>query len=106
MTVYELVRNVFCNAAEHVYHGKASQEPGEYIVWEMSGKTSLRADGTGDTAAGRYTVDIYTRKEFSEIPEKLEALMDSCDEIFWTDPACNYNETTGYRHYVYTLEVV
>lgn len=106
MKIYDLVTNIFVRACPATYHDVAEKEPEEYLVWTVEGKRTFRADGMQDEAAGQITVDIYTKKEFSEVPERLEMLMDASDEVAYTDPAVGYDIKTGYTHYVYTVEVV
>lgn len=105
MTVYDMVKNILLCACQNVYHRKALKEVEEYIVWNIYGKKSLRADGMQDEAVGRYIIDIYTKAEFSEVPDRLEKLCDMHDDVTIDSPACTYDEQTGYSHYVYTLEV-
>lgn len=55
-------------ACPNTYHDKAHEEPNEYIVWTELGENSFRAEGV-DEYAERYSVTVYTKEEFSEIPE-------------------------------------
>jgi beta-glucanase (GH16 family) len=105
MKICDFVSNVLVVACPNVYHDQAFKETDEYIVWTITGKKMLRADGMRDEAAGQYYIDIYTKKEFSEIPARLEQLMDMYDEIAYDDPACSYDIKTGYTHFVYSVEV-
>lgn len=105
MTVYDMVKQILTQACPNVYHNKALKEPDEYITWRIFGKKSFRADNMQDEAAGRYEVTVHTKKEFSDVPGELERLCDLNDEVALDDPACSYNEKTGYNHYVYILEV-
>lgn len=106
MTLCEFIEDVLIKACPNVYHDKAFKEHEEYIVWTATGKKTLRADNRQVDAAGLYMIDIYTQKEFTSIPVRLEELMDKYDEIAYSDPACNYDETTEYTHYVYSVEVI
>lgn len=105
MNVYEMVNQILLKACDNVYHNKALHEPDEYIVWRIESTRALRADNMHDESSGRYQIEIHTKKEFSEVPDKLIELCDLCDEAAIDNPAISYDEKTGYTHYVYFMEV-
>lgn len=105
MTICDFVNCILVPACPNVYHDQAFKETEEYIVWTISGKRILKADGMRSEAAGQYFIDIYSKHEFSKVPARLEQLMDMYDEVTYTEPACNYDIKTGYTHYVYSVEV-
>ena len=49
-------------------------------------------------------MDIYTKKEFSEIPDKLQNALDKAF-IAYDDPEIIYSQDTKWKQYAYSLEV-
>lgn len=90
-------------ACPNTYHDKAHEEPNEYIVWTELGENTFRAEGV-DEYAERYSVTVYTKEEFSEIPEKLRYLFSEADYAF-EDPTVYFDEKTDYRIISYAVEV-
>ncbi len=97
------LKQVLLHACCNVYHDKAHTEPDEYVVWTEVGENTFRAEGAAEKA-DRYAVTVYTKKEYSEIPDKLRNLFSDADYA-WEDPMIMYDEQTGYRSYSYTVEV-
>lgn len=98
-------RDILLTVSDKVYHLESSKEP-EYIVWHEVGGITLSADGAAAEAAVRIAVDLFTQKEYSELPAKLEQALSADNQIFLSDSAVDFEPDTGYIHYAYTCEVV
>lgn len=96
--------NVLLSVSSRVYHDDANQEAGEYIVWFETSERGLKADNGNAEESIRIAVDVYTNKEFSDIPTKLKKAFNENDiayEYFVRD----YNEDLKYCKYSTTCEV-
>lgn len=103
MTVYEFVK-VLLSVTPNVYHDEVSPECEEYIIWSEIGINSLRADSVMTESVIRIALDIYTKKEFSEIPDKLQNALDKAF-IAYDDPEIIYSQDTKWKQYAYSLDV-
>lgn len=71
MTISKFV-DILLECCAATYHLEAEKEPCEYIVWREVGTRGLRSDNQRTEEAQRIAVDLFTKKEFSEIPDKMQ----------------------------------
>ena len=88
-----------------VFHNEADKSD-EYIVWqEVTGNLGIEADGEKAESGLRIAVEYFTKSEYSQVPAEIETKLSMYDEICLDGPVIDYEEDTGYTHYVYTAEV-
>lgn len=91
-----------CCAA--TYHLEAEKEPCEYIVWREVGTRGLRSDNQRTEEAQRIAVDLFTKKEFSEIPDKIRKAFNKHD-IAYSGPEIISEPEMPFRVFAYTVEL-
>lgn len=95
-----LVNNLNCP----IYHDKALQEDGNYIVWETVKQHSLVADNRHIEISTIIDVNFYTENEYSDTPYKIEQLFDDND-ICFDDRVDDFDEESGQKRYIWTVEI-
>lgn len=90
-----------------VYHHRVYGEPETYVVWREDGEV----DGPGVWADNHKVeqkiagyVDLFTKKEFDPLADDVQDILDS-GELSWTLNSIDYEEETGFVHYVWSWEV-
>ena len=104
MTISKFVE-VLLECYPAVYHREAFQEKKEFIVWSEVGYRALYADNVRAEEPKIIAVDILTKFEFSEVPERFRQIMKEY-EIIYRGPDIVYNPETGYTQYAYTVELI
>lgn len=90
---------------EKVYHSEADKSD-RYFVWQEDGANDLLAGGIHVEKAVTGTTDLFTKNEFDEWKEQLEAAFDASPYIFWRLNSIQYEEETGFYHYEWSWEVI
>lgn len=105
MTLREF-RNILCGTSNvPVFHGTAHKSS-EYIVWqEIKSGIGLSGDGSEIEGGTRIAVSFFTKSEYSEIPKLIKEALECSDEICVDGPVIDYEESTGYTHYSFDVEV-
>lgn len=91
---------------DHIYHYDAGTEKiDRYIVWAEEGEgSSDYVNNRLDNQVVQGSVDLYTKKEFDELADKIQSVMDS-ESIAFTLIAVQYETDTGYIHYTWKWEI-
>lgn len=90
---------------EKVYHSEADKSD-RYFVWQEDGANDLLAGGIHVEKAVTGTTDLFTKNEFDEWKEQLEAAFDASPYIYWRLNSIQYEEETGFYHYEWSWEVI
>jgi len=102
----EQFRDLLLTITENVHHLEAYQETDEeYIIWQERGGNSLYGDGVRCETAKKVQIDIYTTKEFSDLPERVMRLLETQD-IACKDPIPSYYTETKKMRYIIECEVL
>lgn len=98
-------RDILLTVSDDVYHLESHKES-EYIIWHEVGGFKLSGDNSSAETARMIAVDFFTREEYSDIPDKLTAALENCDEIAVDTPEVIYDEDSHLIHYAWTAEVI
>lgn len=104
MTILEFV-NILVSCCPNTYHDKASKEKPEYIVWHEAYYQGYHADNVRIEEPKFIAVDLLTKNEFSDIPDRLRTAFEE-NSIAYRGPEIIYNLETDYRQFAYTCEVL
>lgn len=104
MTFQEF-KNLLLSVSSDVYHFE-SQKKSEYIVWYEIGSVGLSGDNSIAETGTIIAVDYFTKQEYSEIPDRITAALDGCDNIAVDRPSVIFDEDLKLIHYAWTCEVV
>lgn len=104
MTLKEF-RDILLTVSDNVFHHESTKE-NDYIVWHETRFGKLDADGISAQKSVRIAVDYFNTEEYAEIPDKLEEVLESNDEIFLRRHTVIYETETGYIHHSFSVEVV
>jgi hypothetical protein len=84
----------------------ATGQTGSYMVWgeDSHGDTIYADDGKSERATSG-TLDYFTKVEDDPVVKQIEDALDSDDGIAWNLISIQYEQDTGYIHYVWAWEV-
>lgn len=102
----EKLRDLLLIVTDNVYHLEAYQETdAEYIVWQERGSHSLYGGNERCETAQKVQLDIYTDKEFSDLPERVLQILEE-NEVACKDPIPSYDVESKRMRYIIECEVV
>lgn len=102
---YKPLVKALLSVCSAVYHNEANQEKGNYIVWHEIGVRAMNADNCRAEKADRIAVDLFTRDECSDLPDRLECAL-NCADLAFRGPDVIYNQVMKITQYAYTVEVI
>lgn len=103
MTTSEFV-NILLKCCKATYHLESDKERDEYIVWREVGIRGLSSDNERSEEALRIAVDLFSKREFSDIPNKIKKVFNE-HEIAYTGPEIISDPEMPFRVYAYTVEI-
>lgn len=98
-------RDILLTVTNEVYHFE-SHKQSDYVVWHEVGSIGLSGDNSSAETGTMIAVDYFTHIEYSDIPGRLSAALESYDEVAVSGPVVIYEEDTQLIHYAWTCEVV
>ena len=104
MTVFEF-KDVLLQCCDAVYHIEGYEEKADFIVWAEVGARTFEADDHRAEETTLIAVDFFTKKEFSDVPNKLKQAFEEY-EISYKGPDIVYDKDTGRRNFAYTVELI
>ena len=75
-----------------------------YFVWAEDGTNDLSSDGVHTERAVVGTTDLYTKMEFDQWADELEAAFEAAGISYYRN-SVQYEEETGYIHTEWVWEV-
>lgn len=102
----EQFRDVLLGITTKAYHYEAQGETTqEHIIWQETGKRALYGDDMRSVTVWEIQVDIYTKEEYSALPEIVLLALEEAD-IACEDPVITYESETGLTRYTIECEVI
>lgn len=97
----------FCKSiGVNMYHDNAQKETGNYGVWYALGERRDVADDVTAENVPIVTVQIWTKEEYSDLPEKLENYFDDMGYAWDCETYAVYEDTVQRYHYGWSMEVL
>ena len=95
----------FCDTVGlNMYHNESLKDTGDYGVWYELGVTRFIADDRTAEKAPELSVQLWTTKEYSDLPEKMEEFFDSTEECYWENQTyADYDSDNHMYHYGWTV---
>lgn len=104
MTLRDL-RDLLLTIGIPVYHYRAFNESGDYIVWAEDGEgNSLNADDIKTRQALQGTIDYYTKTEYDPVLDEIQDKLNEAS-IAWGLNSVQHEDDTGYIHYEWWWEL-
>lgn len=101
------IRDQLLTVSQNVYHYEKPErsELSEYIVWQEDGEgDSLHADNAKNEQVIQFTVDLFTKTEYSPLIDGIQnTLADST--ISFTLVSVTFETETKYIHYKWQCEM-
>ncbi|MBP3701699.1 MAG: hypothetical protein J6I64_07400 [Lachnospiraceae bacterium] len=102
----EQFRDVLLGVTEKTYHNEAQGDIAqEHIIWQETGKRALHGDDMRTEVVWEIQIDVYTKDEYSPLPEKLQMALEEND-IAFSDPVITYERETGLTRCIIECEVI
>lgn len=89
-----------------MYHNESLKETGDYGIWYEMGERRLDANDRVSEKSPVISVQIWTKKEYSELPGKLEDFFDSYDAAWECQTYADYDSEVQRYHYGWTVELI
>lgn len=98
-------RDILLMVTDNVYHFEAAETTGsEYIIWQETGGRSLHGGNTRRETVKKVQIELYTDKEFSEMPERIMEVLEEND-IAFGEPIPGFDPETKMLRYIIECEV-
>ena len=104
MMWYDAIIAAHTAVTDCVSHG-GRMKSDRYFVWQEDGGSALLADGThGEKRVTGFT-DLFTQTEFDPWAPLFEASLDATPGISWELDSIQYEEDTGFWHYLWEWSI-
>lgn len=100
------IRDQLLTVSQNVYHYEKPEriELSEYIIWQEDGEgNSLQADNAKREQVVQFSVNLYTKKEYSPTIDALQNLL-ADSQISFTLVSVTFETETKYIHYEWQCE--
>lgn len=96
----------FCKSCGvYMYHNESFKETGDYGIWYEMGESRLDANDCTAEKCPIISVQIWTKKEYSELPDKFEEFFDNFDIAWENQTYADYDSATKRYHYGWTVNI-
>ncbi len=101
------IRDQLLTVSQNVYHYEKPErsELSEYIVWQEDGEgNSLQVDNAKNEQAVQFTVDLFTKTEYSTLIDDIQNTL-SDSTISFSLVSVVFETETKYIHYQWQAEI-
>lgn len=105
MTLPEF-RDLLLTVTPNVYHRYAAKETGDYIVWQETGGKAAAGDNRKENIIKYVQVDLWTKKEYTQLLDPLIIALDDCDSVAVSEPVVDFDNDTKETRYIIECEVI
>lgn len=84
-------------------HNESHEETGNYGIWYEMGESRLDADSMTAEKVPVISVQIWTKDEYSELPDLLEDFFDRIECAWDNETYADYDEELQRYHYGWTM---
>lgn len=97
----------FCKSCGvEIYHNESLKNTGDYGIWYEIGESRIIANDRTAEKCPIISVQIWTKTEYSELPEKFEEYFDDMDYAWENQTFADYDSITQRYHYGWTVDIV
>lgn len=97
----------FCKSCNvDMSHNESMKNTGNYGIWYEMGESRIDANDRTAEKVPVISVQIWTKEEYSSLPDKFEDYFDDMDYEWENQTYADYDNSVQRYHYGWTVEVI